>query len=129
MRHSKNTIKEANALIESMRKAGVPAFDVNKFGLRGRELVQDMVNKAKRHHTLQERFCSEDMPERIRKHCEAKEAGLEADIRAIAAGFGLKVKFDGDPRGFTVKLHAPKGTVWDTWGGAETGYGIGESNE
>jgi len=27
--------------------------------------------------------------------------------------------------GFAVKLHAPKGDVFNTWGGAESGYGIG----
>jgi len=37
-------------------------------------------------------------------------------------------EFPGDPRGFTVKLHAPNGQVFNTWGGAETGYGIGDKS-
>lgn len=124
MRHGKETIKEANALIESMRRAGVPAFQTDVFGLLGRAEIQDMINKAKRHHTLQERYCSEEMSDETRERCEGKEKGLERDIREIAAKFGLTAHFDGDPRGFTVKLHAPKQKVGNTWGGAETGYGI-----
>lgn len=127
MRHGKGTIKEATALIEAMRRAKVPAFEIQKFTGADHDAIRDMVNKAKRHHTIQTRYCSEEMTEEVRTITERKEAALEKDIREIAERYGLRAKFDGDPRGFTVKLHAPGGDVWNTWGGASTGYGIGDA--
>lgn len=124
MRHGKETIKEARALILAMQRAGVPAFHADRLGLDEIALLQDLVNKAKRHHTLQTRYCSEEMNDETRAGCEAKEAHLEIDIQKIAKHFGLRVKFDGDPRGFTVKLHAPHGDVGNTWGGDSVGYGV-----
>lgn len=112
-------------MVEVMRRCGVPAFQPAVFGLTEQHMVQDMVNLAKRHHTLAERFCSEEMTPETQARCEAKEKGIEAELRTLAKRFGLRVHFDGDPRGFTVKLHAPSGEAHNTWGGSEVGYGIG----
>jgi hypothetical protein len=125
MRHGKSTIKEANELISAMQRANVPNFRPSVFGQASRHLIQDMVNKAKRHHSVQEKYCSEDMSDENRARAESVEAGLERDIIEIAHGFGLKVRFGGDPRGFTVRLLAPKEDVYNTWGGPIHGYGIG----
>jgi hypothetical protein len=123
---SKGTVKEGNVLISVMRKSGVPAFNVDAFTLEDREAVYDMIDRAKRHCRLAEKYCSVAMDEEQLKRHNATEEGIEREIRRTAARLGLTAKFDGDPRGFTVKLHAPvEHHVYNTWGGLESGYGIG----
>jgi len=81
---------------------------------------------------IAERQCSEEMSDESRALVEAREKGLEKSITALAAVYGAKVTFDGDPRGYVVKLHfePKKGVPYDgrkpanTWGGEESGYGI-----
>jgi hypothetical protein len=40
------------------------------------------------------------------------------------------VELSGDPRGYVVKLLAPteelRRSLWNTWGGAESGFGVGQ---
>lgn len=54
---------------------------------------------------------------------EKRVATLEARVLAICAELGLRVTFNGDPRGYAVKLHLPSGH-YNTWGGREEGWGI-----
>lgn len=121
MRHGKDTLHQANCLIESMRKYKVEQFHVDVFGLADRSEIQDLVRLAKEYHKIQEHDCNGTKTPRM----ESRESNIETEIKTITTKFGLKVHFDGDPRGFCVKLHAPKNDVWNTWGGADTGYGIG----
>ena len=48
---------------------------------------------------------------------------LEERARAICVVLGIEVKFNGDPRGYPVKLLLPSGD-YNTWGGKEEGWGI-----
>lgn len=116
-----NTEKQADDLIKAMRQANVEAFHENRFGLASRRLVELMVTKAKRLHRIAENHCNG----REYKGMLTREANLEKMISELAKGFGLTVVFDGDPRGYVVKLHAPNKDVYNTWGGKESGYGIG----
>jgi hypothetical protein len=84
------------------------------------EMLDSMISLARAHHKLAEAACNGDLT----PHQVKREQTIEKTIAAIAQVFNLTVHFDGDPRGFTVKLHAPNGTMYNTWGGAETGYGI-----
>jgi hypothetical protein len=60
------------------------------------------------------------------KH-ERRETKIETTIKnLIEQVHGLRVEFSGDPRGFCVKLHLANGRLYNTWGGSESGYGIGE---
>lgn len=45
---------------------------------------------------------------------------------AIADKYGIDcaAEVTGDPRGYCLKLHLPDGS-YNTWGGKESGYGIG----
>ena len=54
---------------------------------------------------------------------EKKRAQIEARMTAICAELGITPNFDGDPRGYTVKVHLPTGAS-NTWGGREEGYGV-----
>lgn len=71
--------------------------------------------------------------------CEANALGLcntpnfvdqRSDLKmmfiAIADKYGIDLVGDvtGDPRGYCLKLHLPDGS-YNTWGGKESGYGIG----
>lgn len=125
MRHGKDTIEQANRLIAAMQNANQPKFEPTKFRKVNRDDIQDLINKAKRYTTIQERWCSEEMSDGVRSLLEGKETGLQNDIRAIASRYDLRVHFDGDPRGYCVKLHTIRGDVYNTWGGKESGYGIG----
>ena len=54
----------------------------------------------------------------------AREQSAERRVKDLAARYGATVKFNGDPRGYVVKLGLPSGK-YNTWGGRESGYGIG----
>ena len=51
---------------------------------------------------------------------------LREQLARIAKRHGIDLVADvtGDPRGYCLKLHLPDGSH-NTWGGKETGYGIG----
>lgn len=121
MRHGKDTVNQANNLIEAMRKGGVIGFHQDIFGSVARKDVQDMVRKAKEYHRIQEHDCNGTKTDRM----TTRESNLEIEIKVIANKYGLSVHFDGDPRGYCVKLHTPSQDVYNTLGGPESGYGIG----
>lgn len=82
-----------------------------------------LMRHAKTHGRIQERWCSEEMSESLTRRVERREKQIEALITRHAESLGCKVHFDGDPRGYTVKLFLPTGD-WNTWGGKESGYGV-----
>lgn len=88
--------------------------------------IQHLVKLAKQHHSLAEHDCNRGLTDAEKE----TEQSIENTMRELAKKYGFGIHFDGDPRGFTVKLHAPRGQepVWNTWGGAETGYGIGDKS-
>lgn len=82
---------------------------------------------AKQYNRIQEKWCSVQMTERQKKSLEKSEARIEKEIKDIiyvCAGI-VSVKFGGDPRGFCVKLMLLD-ERYNTWGGKEDGWGIGE---
>jgi len=54
---------------------------------------------------------------------EKRVASLEARVKALCDAWGIGVTFNGDPRGYAVKLHLPSG-AYNTWGGQGEGWGI-----
>lgn len=120
--------KESAALVAVLKK------------YRGARLVREvegdsalLLIAAGRYSKIQERWCNEDMDDATRAEVTAREELLEKRIAALLLPYGPRVEFGGDPRGCTVKLHfEPKpGAPFDgrkpanTWGGEESGYGIG----
>ena len=53
----------------------------------------------------------------------------EACVSAICELLSINARFNDDPRGFSVKLQFrpedPQNQPYNTWGGAEDGWGIG----
>ena len=47
----------------------------------------------------------------------------ESRIRRLLESYDVGVSLNGDPRGYCVKLHFASGR-YNTWGGAESGYGV-----
>ena len=54
---------------------------------------------------------------------ETRIANLEKRVKAICGGWGVGVKFNGDPRGYVVRLMLPDES-YNTWGGKDEGWGI-----
>ncbi len=50
---------------------------------------------------------------------------LEKAMVELAASIGLVGKHGGDPRGYPFYVLLPKTRRYNSWGGAETGWGIG----
>lgn len=80
---------------------------------------------AATHRRLQETACNRELtPQEM-----TQEGRCEEHIRylverlPLVGGQPIRVKFQGDPRGYTVKLIMPDGR-YDTWGGAAEGLGV-----
>lgn len=101
-------------------------FDVVEFAhLMGREYpkatakdVDELLVLARRHGVAAVRVCNRGSDSDV-----ARKDAVEARIEALCAGVGVRVKFGGDPRGYTVKVFFPSGRS-NTWGGAEDGWGV-----
>lgn len=81
---------------------------------------------ATTHTRLQELSCNRELtPNEIRRETllEKRITNLVKEL-SNATGKSYFVKFGGDPRGYTVKLHTPDGK-YNTWGGVDEGFGVG----
>lgn len=67
------------------------------------EDVAELVRLARAHARLAELACNQELTPRQ----EARDARTEARIREVLAPYGVRVKFQGDPRGYTVRLTFP----------------------
>ena len=73
------------------------------------------------------------MSERTEQRVREQEERIEQRITnyftlyAALSGSDLPVNFNGDPRGYPVKVVLPKTRRYNTWGGAETGWGFGSA--
>ena len=95
------------------------------FGLNEQEILSRIHRLAVTYTRIQELWCNEEMSERRTAYLQRREAQIENRIKAHAAKLpGVTVvKFDGDPRGYVVKLMLASGH-YNTWGGTEEGWGI-----
>lgn len=71
------------------------------------------------------RLAEKDCNEGLSPPEQAAEKRYQTIINLIVAHYeGCSVKFDGDPRGYCVKVFFPGGES-NTWGGKEEGFGVG----
>lgn len=121
MKLSKPVRKELEALRSALYRADYNDGDL--FAPDAVFAMAESIRLAKEYQRIQEKHCNGVSTE---KH-ERREAKIEKIItNLIAQLHGLRVEFGGDPRGYTVKLHLANGKLYNTWGGSESGYGIGE---
>lgn len=104
MRYGKEVKRDTEVLIKDLYRVGFDGLLANK------EQLLYMVKLAKSHHKLAEAECNGELTARQR----ARQANIEKVIANIAAQFNLKVTFDGDPRGYTVKLHTEGNKLHNT---------------
>lgn len=86
------------------------------------KVARALVRHAKALHRLYECNCNRDLTPAeeslVRRH--------ESAVARLCATVQIEAKFNPDPRGFPVKLHFGGGDQpYNTWGGAECGWGIG----
>lgn len=121
MNIGKKTQKEAmelkDAIYNNFDKLGLPQDFSVWDNIRA---IYRLKQLAKSHCRLQELNCNGELTKRQ----ESRERNIEKEIAGLAKLFNLTATFDGDPRGYTVKLHWPTKDVYNTWGGAESGFGI-----
>ncbi len=133
-----STTTERDKQISDLTAEGWPLAD-----------IQALLRHAATLTRLAELSCSSKAADRDRVPCPATRGGrclCEAmfptqphgtvpriDVRAdrigdhviaLATRHGARADLSGDPRGYVVKLHLPSGR-WNTWGGQESGYGVG----
>ena len=89
----------------------------NRFDLAPR--VAELLSMARRLDRYNEVECNYGVSEAQQKRI----ANLEKRVTALCGELGISCHFNGDPRGYAVKLHLPDG-AYNTWGGKEEGWGI-----
>lgn len=57
---------------------------------------------------------------------ERRQKTVGTRLKRLAADLKLPMTIGGDPRGYVVKvfMSSPNGTPYNSWGGAECGYGV-----
>lgn len=99
-----------------------------------RETCSLIARHAQTHGHIQEMWCSVEMSDRQTARVEARETNLERRITALVDSLPetdegpFKVKFGGDPSGYTVKIIAPGSLarrMHDDWG--QDGIGVPQS--
>lgn len=75
-----------------------------------------LLRAGRSYATIQERWCCEEMSDETTARLEKRETSLESKIAGLAQDVpdhdsgAWRVRFDGDPRGYVVRLVSPDGT-------------------
>jgi dsDNA-specific endonuclease/ATPase MutS2 len=85
---------------------------------------KDLLDRLHRYetslHTINERWCNEEMSDKTVQSLEKREKNIEDKVKEISDKLGFSVSFNGDPRGGTIRFILPSGKSnnWDgqTWG-------------
>jgi hypothetical protein len=86
---------------------------------QARPLAGELLSIADRLNRYNETECNYGLSVRQ----QARVTNLELRAEEIAKVLGVGIKFNGDPRGYAIKLMLPSGE-YNTWGGKEEGWGI-----
>ena len=117
--------KDATELVAHLaRQAAHVSHDVG--GEHLAMIATRLVADARVLHRLAERECNDDRTPDVQAADEKKDEKYSRRVRETLKPFGVSVRFNGDPRGYPVKLFFTyHERIYNTWGGAEEGYGIG----
>lgn len=80
------------------------------------ELVDWLHRQETALHRLAETACNRELTEREKK----REAGVETRVRDLLALYHVPVRFEGDPRGGTIRMQFVSGAS-NNWGGEDWG--------
>ena len=78
--------------------------------------IHNLLDLARTHHRLQEAQCNHELSTAQK----TREKNIEKHIREITHRYKWGVEFNGDPRGFSVKIKFPSRTS-NHWGGETWG--------
>ena len=102
----------------------------DKSWVEHRKNVDLLFRYAANLHRIQERQCNGyqdykgNWDQAAADRDEKRETRIQDKVRAIVARYSpLSVNFNGDPRGYSIKLLGTGKS--NTWGGMEDGYGVG----
>jgi hypothetical protein len=90
-------------------------------------LVEKLIRLARQYQRIQARRCNNVMDRYTEARLELTENRLRIKILALRdelKPFIGRITFNGDPRGYCIKLHL-RSEAYNTLGGKESGYGIG----
>lgn len=74
-------------------------------------------------HRLAETACNRELT----RAESARDAQLDGEFKALCAEIGAKAHISGDPRGHVYHVILPGDNApYNTWGGAERGWGVTE---
>ena len=110
---SKQERKAATDLATHLCENGANYPQYNAFAL-----AFELLALARRLNRYNETECNYGLTERQQKNVDR----LEKRVRELLPP-QIGVTFNGDPRGYAIKLHFESG-VYNTWGGKEEGWGI-----
>jgi len=125
--NEESTMKKYRNAVNKLRTDLYKDSDINQdylpnlYNTTNIDMLIDLISKATSYRKLQELACCQELTTRQL----AREERLEREIANIAELLNTKAEFHGDPRGHCVYLKKPGSkTFYNTFGGAETGYGI-----
>ncbi len=95
------------------------------------EISKIVCRKASRMRMLAEHDCNRGLTEREKQEDERLQDEIRTLLREV--NDEIRVRFDGDPRGYVVRVlfpqrRHPNGFMtrpYNTWGGEDYGFGIG----
>lgn len=120
---SMDTVRLAEVLIEESIKASkIGLLNVIGFAVAFENAERSLraINERQCNGYVHERTGREDEAAKLRDEKRAER--IEAKVRDMAGQLGIKVHFNGDPRGAAVKIHTPKCGRYNSFGGAEDGW-------
>ena len=79
-----------------------------------------LLSLAKSHQRIEVMRCNVGDTDYLMK----RQRALRSSMTKVGNTINATLKFGGDPRGFTVKVMMPKTKLYNSWGGAEEGYGV-----
>lgn len=82
-------------------------------------MAEALLELSRQYEKIQVTECNRELTNLERN----KEERVKEQLKEIGKMCMLPLKFNGDPRGYTVKCFFFDGS-YNTWGGAEEGYGI-----
>lgn len=83
-------------------------------------VVIRLLSLAKAHQLVAVERCNVGDSDYLMK----RQEWLRKAMIKIANPINATLKFGGDPRGSTVRVMMPKTKLYNSWGGAEEGYGV-----
>lgn len=82
------------------------------------QYAKEIHKYSRRLSVLAEIECNREVTERERR----EEERLQKRVNALLKPYDLRARFEGDPRGYVVKI---QGLPGNTWGGDSEGFGVG----